>query len=208
MSTDLDQQLPRFAEALDREAPAISVDEIVSRRTIVVDVDQMERPAWDQVPRLAAVSADDAMFGHAENGERDASIELAPTAAERPARRRVGLRIALAAAAAAVLVVALGVMVRTSDEPDPAVVPPSTVPTPPRRRRRSTSDGSTSASRGGSRPSSTTGWSRCSSACEVCGKPRGGRGRGRKASTAPPASGGSPSSGAWRRRPTWPRPRR
>ena len=31
MPTDLEQQLPRFAEALDREAPAISVDEILSR---------------------------------------------------------------------------------------------------------------------------------------------------------------------------------
>ena len=132
MPTDLEQQLPRFAEALDREAPAISVDEILSRGTVAVDVDRLERPSWDQVPRVAAVSWGDAMPGHGENGERDASIELVPTVAARPpARRRVALKIALAAAAAAVLVVALGSIVRTGDEPDPADVPPSTVPTPP-----------------------------------------------------------------------------
>ncbi len=89
MSADLEQQLPRLAEALDREAPAISVDEILSRGTVAVDVDRLERPSWDQVPRVAAVSWGDAMPGHGENGERDASIELAPTAAEPPARRRV-----------------------------------------------------------------------------------------------------------------------
>ena len=132
MPTDLEQQLPRFAEALDREAPAISVDEILSRGTVAVDVDRLERPAWDQVPRVAAVSWGDAMPGHGENGERDASIELVPTAAARPpARRRVALKVALGAAAAAVLVVALAAIVRTGDEPDPADVPPSTVPTPP-----------------------------------------------------------------------------
>ena len=131
MPTDLEQQLPRFAEALDREAPAISVDEILSRGAVAVDVDRLERPSWDQVPRVAAVSWGDAMPGHGENGERDASIELAPTAAEPPARRRVALKVALGAAAAAVLVVALGAIVRIDDELDPADVPPSTVPTPP-----------------------------------------------------------------------------
>ncbi len=39
MPTDLEQQLPRFAEALDREAPPISIDEILSRGTVAVDVD-------------------------------------------------------------------------------------------------------------------------------------------------------------------------
>jgi hypothetical protein len=131
MPADLEQQLPRFAEALDREAPAISVDEILSRGTVVVDVDRLERPAWDQVPRIAVVSWADAMPGHGENGERHASIELAPTAAEPPTRRRVALRIALWAAAAAVLVVAVGSIVRIGDEPDPADVPPSTVTTRP-----------------------------------------------------------------------------
>ncbi len=131
MPTEIEQQLPRFAEALDREAPAISVDEILSRGTVAVDVDRLERPSWDQVPRVSAVSWGDAMPGHGENGERDASIELAPTAAEPPNRRRVALKIALAAAAAAVLVVALGAIVRNDAEPDPADVPTSTVPTPP-----------------------------------------------------------------------------
>ena len=92
MPTDLEQQLPRFAEALDREAPPISVDEILSRGTVAVDVDRLERPAWDQVPRLAAVSWGDAMPGHGENGERDALIELGPrrrpTAGPSPCRAR------------------------------------------------------------------------------------------------------------------------
>ena len=131
MPTDLEQQLPRFAEALDREAPAISVDEILSRRTVAVDVDRLERPSWNQVPRVTAVPWGDATTSHRENAERDASIELAPAAAEPPTRRRTVLKVALAAAAAAVLVVALGAIVRTGDEPDPADVPPSTVPTPP-----------------------------------------------------------------------------
>ncbi len=131
MPTDLEQQLPRFAEALDREAPAISVDEILSRGTVAVDVDDLERPSWDQVPRVAAVSRGDAMPGHGENGERDASIDLVPTAAEPPTRRRSAMRIAIWSAAAAVLVVALVSIVRTGDEPDPADVPPSIVATPP-----------------------------------------------------------------------------
>jgi hypothetical protein len=130
MPTDLEQQLPRFAEALDREAPAISVDEILSRGPVAVAVDRLERPAWDQVPRLAAVSGADATPSHGENGERGVSIELVPTAAEPPTRRRVALRIALAAAAA-VLVIAFAWIVRIDDEPDPADVPPSTVTTRP-----------------------------------------------------------------------------
>ena len=99
MPTDLERQLPRFAEALDREAPAISVDEILGRGTVVVDVDALERPSWDQAARID-VSWSQAMPGHGENGERGASIQLAPMSAQPPARRRVGLRIALAAAAA------------------------------------------------------------------------------------------------------------
>src|SRR5688572_16364765 len=109
MPTDLERQLPRFAEALDREAPSISVDEILNRGTVAVDVDRPERTSWDQLPRVSAVALDDAMPGHGEDGERDASIELVSTAARPPDRRRVALKIALAAAAAAV-VVALAAM--------------------------------------------------------------------------------------------------
>ncbi|MEY2401845.1 MAG: hypothetical protein QOJ08_1956 [Ilumatobacteraceae bacterium] len=127
MRTDFEQQLPRFAEALDREAPAISVDEIFSSGTVAVDVDRLAPPAWDQAPRLAAVSSGEAMPGHGENGEREAFIELA---ARPPARRRVALKVALGVAAA-VLVVALAAVVRTHDERDPADVPSPTVPTPP-----------------------------------------------------------------------------
>jgi hypothetical protein len=53
MPTDLEQQLPRFAEALERAAPAISVDEILGRGTVVVDLDRLERPSWDEVIRIA-----------------------------------------------------------------------------------------------------------------------------------------------------------
>jgi hypothetical protein len=130
MPTDLEQQLPRFAEALDREAPTISVDEILNRGTVAVDVDRLERPGWGQVPRVNGVSWGEAMPGHGQNGERDPSIELEPTAAEPPTRRRVSLKIALAAAAAAVFVVALAAVVRTDDAPDRADVPPSTIPAP------------------------------------------------------------------------------
>src|SRR6187397_563493 len=98
MPTDLEQQLPRFAEALDREAPAISVDEILSRGPVAVDVDRLERPAWEQVPRVNGVSWGDATPGHGEVGDREASIELVSTAARPPARRGVALKVALAAA--------------------------------------------------------------------------------------------------------------
>jgi hypothetical protein len=112
MPTDLEQQLHQFAELLDREAPAISVDEILGRGTVVVDPDR------------GATSRDGAY------GERDLSIELAPSGVERPNLRRPALRIALAAAAAAVLVVALAAIVRFGDEPNPADLPQSTVPSP------------------------------------------------------------------------------
>ncbi|HEX9258853.1 MAG TPA: hypothetical protein VF855_04900 [Acidimicrobiales bacterium] len=132
MPTELEQQLPRFAEALDREAPAISVDEILGRGTVVVDVDHLDRPSWDEVPRIAAVPSGDATPDHSDNRGRDASIELVWTAAEPPTRRRVALRVALAAAAAAVvLVVAIASIERIDNEPDPADVPPSTVTTSP-----------------------------------------------------------------------------
>src|SRR4029453_15226909 len=94
MPTDLEQQLPRFAEALDRAAPAISVDEILSRETVAVDVDRLERPAWDQVQRIAALPWGDPTAGNGENGERDTSIELAPTAAAPPPPPRAALQIA------------------------------------------------------------------------------------------------------------------
>jgi hypothetical protein len=131
MPTDLERQLPRFAEALDREAPAISVDEVLNRGAVSVDVSRLERPSWNQARRVAAVPWGETVTGHGENGEGGVQIELVPTAAEPPTRRRVALRIALAAAAAAVLVVALTSIVRIDDGPDPADVPPATVPTPP-----------------------------------------------------------------------------
>jgi len=131
MPTDLEQQLPRFAEVLEREAPAISVDEILGRGAVAIDVDRLEQPASDQVPRFTVLPWGEVVSGDGEDGEREASIELVSSAGRPPTRRRVGLRFALVAAAAAVLVVALGSIVRMGDDSDPAVVPPSTFPTPP-----------------------------------------------------------------------------
>lgn len=131
MPADLGQQLPRFAEALDRDAPPISVDEIFGRGTVAVDVDLLQWPSRGQVQGVAATSWGDAMTSQSRNGGRDASIEFVSTAAEAPVHRRLGLKVAMAAAAAAVLVVALASIVRIRDEPGPADVPPPTLPAPP-----------------------------------------------------------------------------
>jgi hypothetical protein len=130
MPPDLEQQLPPFTRALDREAPAISVDEILSRGTVTVDVDRLERPSPDQAPGINGVSSGKAMLGNCDNGEYDVPIEIVRTAADPLTRRRAALKVALAAAAAAVLVVALAAIVATSDQPNPADVPTSTVPIP------------------------------------------------------------------------------
>lgn len=132
MPTDLEQQLARFAEALDREAPTISFDDMVGRGTVAVDVDLLERPLSDRASRVNGVSWIDTTPSHDAIGERDVLIDLAPAvAARRPAWRRRGLRVALGVAAVAVLVAALAAIERGGDEHDPADVPPSTVPTPP-----------------------------------------------------------------------------
>src|SRR5262245_31732013 len=116
MPTDLEHQLPRFAEALDREAPAISVDEILRRGVVGVEVDLVERPWSKRAPRVNGVPWTEVPLDHDGNGDRVVPMELAPTAAEPPARRRVSLTIALAAAAAVVLVLALASIVRMGDE--------------------------------------------------------------------------------------------
>lgn len=129
MPTDLEQQLPRFAKMLDREAPTVSVDEILRRGTVAVDVDRPQRSRRGS--QVGAVSWGDATSGRGGDGEHGGSIEVAPIATEPPARRRVALQLALAAAAAAVLVVAIAAVPRIGDEPGPAEVPPSTAPAPP-----------------------------------------------------------------------------
>jgi hypothetical protein len=149
MPADLEQQLVRFAEALDREAPTISFDDMVGRGTVAVDVDLLERPLSDGASRVNGVSWIDTTPSHDEFGECDVLIELAPAVAARlSARRRVVLRVALGVAAAAVLVVALVAIERDGDGPDPVDVPTSTVPTP----RPSTTEPPTS---GGMWPQST-----------------------------------------------------
>ena len=121
MPTDLEQQLARFAEALDREAPTISFDDMVGRGTVAVDVDLLERPSSDRASRVNGVPWIDTTPSHDEIGERDVLIELAPAvAARRPAWRRVALKVALGVAAVAVLVVALAAIERGGDELDPA----------------------------------------------------------------------------------------
>jgi hypothetical protein len=131
MPADLGQQLPRFAEGLERQAPAISIDEILSRGTVAVAVDRPEGSSSERARRVNGVAWDDSLPGHDHVGDRVACVDLAPTAAERPARRRVALKVALAAAAASVLVVAAATVERIGDESDPADLPLTTVPTPP-----------------------------------------------------------------------------
>jgi hypothetical protein len=131
MPTDIERQLARFAEALDREAPTISFDEMVGRGTVAVDVDLLEREVSDRASRVDGVPWIDTTPSHDEIGERDVLIELAPAvAARRPAWRRVALKVALGVAAVAALVVTLAAIERGDDEHDPADVPSSTVPTP------------------------------------------------------------------------------
>lgn len=131
MPTDLDQQVPRFAEALDRAASAISVDEILRRGAVAVDVDRVEWPTLDQVPRIDGVAGIHAEPGHDENGERGSAMELVPAVAARPPTRRRVAQVVLGVAAAVVLVVGLAAIVWTGDEIDPVDVPASTALTPP-----------------------------------------------------------------------------
>ena len=84
MPTDLVQQLSRFAEVLDRDAPAISVDEILSRGPVAVDVNRLVRPTRDEVPLVTAGSGNDAMPDHDMIGDYNAWIELVPTAVRAP----------------------------------------------------------------------------------------------------------------------------
>ncbi len=120
MPTDLEQQLARFAEALDREAPAISFDDMVGRGTVAVDVDLLERPSSDRASRVNGVPWITTP-SHDEIGEGYVLIELAPAvAARRPAWRRVALEVALGVAAVVVLVVALAAIEWGGDELDPA----------------------------------------------------------------------------------------
>jgi hypothetical protein len=131
MPTDLERQLARFAEALDREAPAISFDDMVGRGTVAVDVDLLERSMSDRAARVKGVPWIDTTPSDDEIGERGVLIDLAPAVvARRPAWRRGALKVALGAAAVAVVVVSLAAIERGGDEPGPADVPPSTVPTP------------------------------------------------------------------------------
>jgi len=126
MSTDLEPQLARFAQALDREAPTISFDDVVGRGTVAVDVDLLERPSPDRTSRVDGVPSIDSTPSRGEIGERDVLIELAPAvAARQPAWRRVAWKVALGAAAVAVLIVAVAAIERAGDDRDPVVDFPS-----------------------------------------------------------------------------------
>lgn len=126
MSTDLDRQLARFAQALDREAPPISFEDIVSRGTIAADVDLLERPSSARASHSEGVPWVDTTPSHDTSGERDVLIELDPSvSARRPDRRRVAWKLALGVAAAAVLIVTLTAIERDSDDRDPVVDLPS-----------------------------------------------------------------------------------
>jgi hypothetical protein len=126
MSTDLERQVARFAQALDREAPTISYDDVVGRGTVAVDVDLPERPSPDRASRVDGVPSIDSTPSRDEIGERNVLIELAPAvAARRPAWRRVALKVALGVAAVAVLIVAVAAIERDGDDRDPVVDFPS-----------------------------------------------------------------------------------
>jgi hypothetical protein len=121
MPTDLEQQLARFAEALDREAPTISFEDMVGRGAVTVDVDLLERESPDRASRDNGVSWVDTTPSHDDIDDRGVLIELAPAvAARRPAWRRVALKVALGVAAVAVVVAALATIERRGDELDPA----------------------------------------------------------------------------------------
>ncbi len=122
MPTELEQQLARFAEVLDRDAPTIAFDDLIGRGTVAVDVDLLERSSSDRASRVNGVPWSDTTPSHDESGERDVLIELAPAvAARRPAWRRVAVKVALGVAAAAVLVITLAAIERGGDEPNPVV---------------------------------------------------------------------------------------
>lgn len=121
MSTDLERQLARFAEALDTEAPAISFDDIVGREAVAVEVEVPEPPESRRTATVNGVPWTDAALSRDGVGERDVLIELAPAvAARRPAWRRVAPKVALAVAAAAVVIVTLAIE-RDGDDRDPLV---------------------------------------------------------------------------------------
>jgi hypothetical protein len=119
MPTDLDQQLARFAEALDREAPTISLDDMVGRGAVAVDVDRLA--SSDRASLVDDVPSIDTTPGDGEVAEREALIELAPALVVRQGWGRTALKVALAAAAVVLLVVALTAIERGGDEPGPAV---------------------------------------------------------------------------------------
>lgn len=124
MSTDLELQLTRFAQALDREAPAISYDEVVDRGTVTVDVDLPQRPSPDRASRVDGVPSIDSPPGPDEIDGRDVLIELAPAVAARRPAWRVALKVALGVAAVLALVVTLATIERGGDAVDPADVLP------------------------------------------------------------------------------------
>ncbi|MGH9085297.1 MAG: hypothetical protein ACRDYW_07575, partial [Acidimicrobiales bacterium] len=121
MSTDLERQLARFAEALDREAPTIPFDDLVGRATVTVEVDLLERLSTDRAYQVDGAPWIDATVSHDEHGERDVLIELAPAVViRRPTWWRVALTVAVAAAVAVVALVAIE---RSGDEAHPADFP-------------------------------------------------------------------------------------
>jgi hypothetical protein len=121
MPTDLEQQLARFAEALDRDAPTISFDDMVRRGTVAVDVDVRERASSGRAARVDGVPWIDTTSSHDEVAEGAGLIELAPAlVVRRPVWWRTTLKAALAVAAVAVLVVTLAAIERGGDELDPA----------------------------------------------------------------------------------------
>jgi hypothetical protein len=123
MPDDLEQQLARFAEALDRDAPTISSDEVVGRAAVAVDVDPLDRPSSDPASGVNGSSWIDTTPSHDEVDEEEL-VELEPTVVTlRPAWRQAALKVAVGVAAVALLVFTLAAIERGGDDSDPADVP-------------------------------------------------------------------------------------
>lgn len=129
MPTEVEQQLVRFAASLDREASAVSVEEILGRRAVVVAIDPVERPSFDRAPHVNGMSRTDALDVHDEPVEPVVRLDRTPEVTARlPTRRHGTLRVALVAAVVAALVTALAVIALVRNKTHPVDVPTPTVP--------------------------------------------------------------------------------
>ncbi len=113
MPSDFERQLRRFAEMLDREAPTITIHEILDRAA----------------PRSGLNGRARAVPDAADGGVPIELIEFPRIDEFPPSCRRPLLTLALAAAAVVGLVIGVAAVVRTGDDIEPTDIPASTIPT-------------------------------------------------------------------------------